>query len=147
MSNRYEEIEVFVTPPEVNGATLVPRTPLGCRCVATTTAVTHIQIDNDVLLAMPDAGGNAQNVAMLGWNMLRIYADGDALCVLIDAAGTAAPDPAANGASAAVCEIIPNGQFMDLMVSAPRHRFINVRSRTGAAQMRYRLSAPVASSK
>lgn len=146
MGGRWEEIEVFVTAPEVNGATRTPRDPLGCRCAATTTAVTHVQIDNDVLLAMPDQGGNAAGVAMLGWNMLRIYADGDALCVLFDLAGTAAPDPAANG-TAASCEIIPNGQYMDYMVIPSRHKFINVRSRTGAAQMRYRLSAPIASAK
>ena len=143
---RFEEIEVFVTPPEVNGATLTPRTPLGCRCVATTAVVTHVQIDNDVLLQMPDPAGNAATIAMLGWNMLRIYADGDALCVIIDSAGTAAPDPAANG-TAAVCEIIPNGQFVDYMMTPGRHKFINVRSRTSTAQMRYRLSAPVSSSK
>jgi hypothetical protein len=143
---RFEEIEVFVTPPEVNGATLNPRTPLGCRCVATTAVVTHVQIDNDVLLQMPDAGGTASTIPMLGYNMIRIYADGDALCVIFDAAGTAAPDPAANG-TAAACEIIPNGQFIDYMVIPGRHKFINVRSRTGAAQMRYRLSAPASSAK
>jgi hypothetical protein len=144
---RWEEIEVFVTPPDINGSSLAPRTPLGPRCVATTAVVTHVQIDNDILLGMPDAAGNAATIASLGYNMVRIMADGDDLCIILDAAGTAAPDPAAVGASAGVCEIIKSGQYQDFMVTSVRHKFINVRSRTSAAQMRYRLSAPLASPK
>jgi len=142
---RWEEIEVFVPAPRVNGATLSPPDPRGCRCVAATTTVSHVRLDNDVLQQPPD-GANAAGVAMLGYNMIRIFADGDDLCVIFDAAGTAAPDPAANS-TAASCEIIPKGQFIDYMVSATFDKYINVRSRASAAQMRYRISAPLSSQK
>lgn len=145
MSGRFDELDVFITPPTVNGSSLNPHYPEGARCVALTNVASQTNLTGDIFLQRPD-GSTVAGVDYKGFVMVRFFADGDDVALLF---GTSAltPDPAAVGTAAGCCEVIKNGTYVDYMLSAAAHPILSARAVNTTAKLRYRVSSPLPSVK
>lgn len=143
-SGRFENIDVYVTPPTVCGASKTPKVPQGCRAVAVTAVAAETALTGDIFLALPDPSGNQATSDFIGPVLVRVFADGGDLCILFGPAGAGiTPDPAAMSPSANVCDIIPSGMFYEFMLEPQQQRSMYLRTRTGTATARYRLTSPL----
>lgn len=145
MPGRFEELDVFITPPTVNGSSLNPKFPEGARCVALTNVASQTNLTGDIFLQRPD-GSTVAGVDYKGFVMVRFFADGDDVAILFGN-GALTPDPAAVGASAGCCEVIKNGTYVDYLLSPAQHTVLSARAVNTTAKLRYRVSGPLPSVK